>query len=58
VEDVLARRTRALVLDAAAARAVGPVVAEFLAGELKRDATWAKQQARAFDALARSCQLD
>ncbi len=57
VGDVLARRTRALFLDAAAARAVGPAVAEFLAWELGHDTGWSKQQAEDFDALAEACQL-
>jgi glycerol-3-phosphate dehydrogenase len=52
VEDVLARRCRALFLDAAAARRMAPAVAALLARELHRDAEWERQQVRAFDALA------
>jgi glycerol-3-phosphate dehydrogenase len=52
VEDVLARRTRALFLNARAAIAVAPAVAQLVAGELERDAVWADGQARAFAALA------
>jgi len=44
VEDVLARRTRALVLNAKAATAMAPRVAELLARELGRDANWAREQ--------------
>ncbi len=39
VEDVLARRTRALVLDAGAARAAGPRVAALMSAELGRRVT-------------------
>ena len=52
VEDVLARRTRTLLLDAAAAVAIAPRVAEILAEELGRDATWQAAQVRAFADLA------
>jgi glycerol-3-phosphate dehydrogenase len=53
VEDVLARRTRAAYLDAAAAVGAAPRVAEILARELDRDADWAAGQVRAFAAAAR-----
>jgi glycerol-3-phosphate dehydrogenase len=52
VEDVLARRTRALILDAEAARACAPQVAALLARELGRDEAWEAEQRRIFDALA------
>jgi glycerol-3-phosphate dehydrogenase len=52
VADVLARRTRALFLNAAAARAAAPTVAALLARELGRPEAWAAEQVRAFDALA------
>jgi glycerol-3-phosphate dehydrogenase len=57
VEDVLARRTRALFLNASAAVAMAPRVAELLARELGRDATWAADQVRAFGELARGYQV-
>jgi glycerol-3-phosphate dehydrogenase len=53
VEDVLARRTRALFLNAAAAVAMAPRVAALLARELGRDREWAAGQVRAFGELAR-----
>ena len=53
VEDVLARRTRALLLDAQASIEAAPRVAELLAGELGHDAAWATEQVRDFEALAR-----
>jgi glycerol-3-phosphate dehydrogenase len=52
VDDVLARRTRALFLDAAAARSSAPRVAALMALELGRDAVWANAQTAAFEALA------
>lgn len=53
VDDVLARRTRLLVLDARAALAAASRVAELLARELGRDEAWAAQQVDSFEALAR-----
>jgi glycerol-3-phosphate dehydrogenase len=52
VEDVLARRTRALVLDARAARECAGEVAALLARELGRDGAWEAEQIRVFDAVA------
>ncbi len=52
VEDVLARRTRALFLDARAAIAAAPQVAARLAAELGHNAAWQQQQVEAFNALA------
>jgi glycerol-3-phosphate dehydrogenase len=52
VEDVLARRTRALFLDAKAARDQAPAVASVLARRLGRDAMWEREQVRSFDTLA------
>lgn len=58
VEDVLARRTRALLLDARASKAVAPKVAELLAAELGFDASWQQAQVETFRALADSYLLD
>ncbi|QID18647.1 glycerol-3-phosphate dehydrogenase/oxidase [Nitrogeniibacter mangrovi] len=52
VEDVLARRHRALFLDAAAAIEVAPEVARLMAEELDRDAEWQGAEVAAFTALA------
>jgi glycerol-3-phosphate dehydrogenase len=51
VEDVLARRTRALFLNARAAVEMAPRVAELLARELGRDAAWAASQVESFREL-------
>ena len=53
IEDVLARRTRALLLDAAASVATAPRVAEILAEELGRDAAWQMAQVKGFVDLAK-----
>ena len=52
VEDALARRTRALFLNAHAAIAMAPAVAALLAGELGRDQAWTDAQLASFNALA------
>jgi glycerol-3-phosphate dehydrogenase len=52
VEDVLARRTRALFLDARASVEAASKVASLLAVELGRDERWAEAQTAAFTALA------
>ncbi|HEY4209407.1 MAG TPA: glycerol-3-phosphate dehydrogenase/oxidase [Puia sp.] len=52
VEDAMSRRTRALLLDAAAAIECAPLVADLLAKELGRDAAWQTQQVEEFRALA------
>ena len=52
VEDVLARRLRALFLNARAAIAMAPRVASLLASELGRDTAWQAEQVRAFSNVA------
>lgn len=52
VEDVLARRMRALFLDARACIAVAPRVAEIMADELGRDSAWREEQTSRFRGLA------
>ena len=44
IEDVLARRTRALFLNARAAIKIAPQVAEIMARELSRDKDWIEKQ--------------
>lgn len=53
VEDVLARRTRLLFLDARAALAKAPQVARELAAELGRDEAWQQSQLEAFKETAK-----
>jgi glycerol-3-phosphate dehydrogenase len=52
VEDVLARRTRALFLNAVAAKAMAPRAAELMARELRKDGSWVEDQLRSFQKLA------
>ena len=52
VEDILARRTRALFLNREAALAMAPTVARLLAAELGREATWQESQLTAFSEVA------
>ncbi|RRJ94675.1 glycerol-3-phosphate dehydrogenase/oxidase [Opitutaceae bacterium TAV4] len=53
VEDVLARRTRALLLNAKASIEAAPVVAALLAKELGRDQAWQDKQVADYTTLAR-----
>lgn len=52
VEDVLARRTRALFLDARAAIEAAPIVADVLAKELGRSEAWRDKDLQEFLAVA------
>ena len=52
IQDILARRTRALLLDAQAAVECSSRVAALMAAELGRDANWQKNQCQAFKATA------
>jgi glycerol-3-phosphate dehydrogenase len=53
VEDVLARRTRALFLDARAAIEAAPAVAGLLGGELNRTADWMSKDLTSFLEVAK-----
>jgi len=52
VEDVLARRTRSLLLDAQASIDIAPEVARLLAKQLRKSRKWQKQQVEAFTEVA------
>jgi glycerol-3-phosphate dehydrogenase len=52
VEDVLARRTRALFLNAEAAQSLAPAVARIMASEMGYDSDWVAGQIAQFHALA------
>jgi glycerol-3-phosphate dehydrogenase len=52
VEDVLSRRTRALLLDARAALRAAPAVAALMASELRLPPEWEQQQLAEFQQLA------
>ncbi len=53
VEDVLARRTRALFLDAKAAIEAAPLVADLMMKELGKDEAWKQQQLKQFQEVAK-----
>jgi glycerol-3-phosphate dehydrogenase len=57
VEDILSRRTRALLLDSKAAVAAAPRVARLLAEKLSRDADWEAKQVKQFSELAKHYSL-
>ena len=58
VEDVLARRTRALLLDARASVDVAPQVAKLMSRELRKGRKWQKEQVEAYTEVARGYILD
>src|SRR5579864_2073398 len=58
VEDALARRTRALLLDARASAEAAPRAAALLAAELGRDDGWQRRQVAAYRELARGYWLE
>ena len=53
VEDVLARRVRALFLDAQAAIEMAPTVAKLMAGQLNKEEDWENRQVAEFEQLAK-----
>jgi len=54
VEDILARRSRSLLLNARASVDIAPEVAQLMADELGEDDDWVDDQVEAFEALAQS----
>ncbi len=52
VEDVLSRRTRALLLDAKASVEMAPEVARIMAEELGKDDSWQSEQVKEYNELA------
>lgn len=58
VEDFLARRTRALFLNAQASMEMDPAVARLMAQELGFDQNWEEQQVRLYQENARGYLLE
>lgn len=58
IEDVLARRTRALFLNAKAALGAAPRVSELMAAELGLDSGWQQNQVATFDSVASGYLID
>jgi glycerol-3-phosphate dehydrogenase len=52
VEDILARRSRSILLNAQASIDIAPAVAQLMADELNYDDAWQTQQVEAFTELA------
>ena len=57
VEDVLSRRTRALLLDARASVAAAPAVARLMAAELQHGPAWIEAQLKSYQTLAQGYQI-
>jgi glycerol-3-phosphate dehydrogenase len=53
LEDVLARRTRALLLDAKASLEIAPAVLKILAKELKQGRSWQQKELAAYARLVK-----
>ncbi len=58
IEDVLSRRTRALLLDAKASLEMAPIVGALLATEFGYDDAWVEQEVKEYKALAKNYILD
>lgn len=54
VEDILSRRTRAILLDAKESLHIAPVIAEIMAEEMNKDQIWIDEQVKAFNAVAKN----
>jgi glycerol-3-phosphate dehydrogenase len=54
LEDMLARRTRALILNARASEAIAPEVAGLMAKELGFDEKWQTDQVKAYKELVKN----
>ena len=57
LEDLLARRTRALFLNTSAALQIAPIAVKLLAQELRKDEAWESEQLQQFTDLAQSYTL-
>lgn len=58
IEDVLSRRTRALLLDAKASLEMAPEVGRLIASEFGYDEGWVQQEVKEYEALAKNYILD
>ncbi|MFS8562963.1 MAG: hypothetical protein LVR00_00950 [Rhabdochlamydiaceae bacterium] len=58
IEDVLARRTRALLLNAKASLEAAPVIAKLMAKELHKSASWQKKEIAAYAKLVKNYAID
>jgi glycerol-3-phosphate dehydrogenase len=53
-DDVLSRRTRALLLDAKESIRIAPIVAAIMAEEMDRDRNWVEEQVKTYNGLAKN----
>ncbi|MCP9751904.1 glycerol-3-phosphate dehydrogenase/oxidase [Ferruginibacter sp. HRS2-29] len=58
VEDVMARRTRSILLDAGASIEASPIVAELMANEMRMDESWIREQLNSFISIAKKYTMD
>ena len=58
LEDILARRTRSLFLDARASKEIAPEVAGLMAQELGHDLNWQEEQVESYNELVKNYILD
>lgn len=58
VEDVLSRRTRALLLDARESIRIAPLVARIMAEEMAKNEIWIREQEKKFMEIARNYEVD
>lgn len=54
IDDILSRRTRAILLDAKAAMEMAPEIAKILAKELGKDQAWVEQEVKEFLDMAKN----
>ena len=54
LEDVMARRTRSLFLDARESLKIAPKVVEIMAKEMKKNIDWIKNESANFEKVARN----
>ncbi|MDQ6843903.1 MAG: FAD-dependent oxidoreductase, partial [Bacteroidota bacterium] len=54
VEDILSRRTRAIILDAKESIRMAPAVAKIMATEMNKDEHWIEDQVKEFNAVAKN----
>jgi glycerol-3-phosphate dehydrogenase len=57
IDDVLARRVRALYMDAKASVEMAPSVASIMAQELNKNKEWEEEQVREYTSLAKNYYL-
>ena len=57
-EDVLSRRTRALLLDAKESIRIAPMIAAIMAEEMNRDRNWIEEQVKSYNEVAKNYVID